>query len=316
MAPAARMAERLFTIAICTFDRAALLDDALASLAAIAAGGPPPFDVLVVDNNSTDDTRGVAGRWGVRAAFPVRYVREPRQGLSVARNRAVRETAAEWLWYVDDDVLFAPGWVDGVVDGLRRFPDAAAFAGAVALAFEPDAPAWLPAAALPYYGRTAHGDVPRLLGPRQYPVGANMGFRRTVLDDVGRFCESLGRVGTMLRSSEESDLVDRLHARGREVAYVPAAGVRHRILPDRASMRWLRRRAYWGGITYVMTNGHAAGGRPRAALRLAARALGTVARATLAHGLSPERQLDYAWQLGTARGYLASAVRGASEPAS
>jgi GT2 family glycosyltransferase len=247
----------------------------------------------------------------------VRRIFEPTQGLSVARNRAVQEAAGEWLWYVDDDVLFAPGWLDAVRDGLRRFPDAAALAGRVVLAFEPAhpaPPAWLPAAALPYYGKTAFGDVPRRLGPTEFPVGANMGFRRTAFRDVGLFDVRLGRRGGVLRSCEESDFVARLRARGHEVAYVPAAEVRHRIGPDRARMRWLLRRAYWGGISYVLTDGRTAGGSSATAVRHAIRALRSVARAALAHGLDRERQIDYAWQLGTAREYLAHAVRGSRPP--
>ena len=78
-------------IAICTLDRAGLLDDALASL--VADGG---VEVLVVDNGSRDATQTVAARWAGRGPFGVRYVREPRAGLSAARNRAVRETAANY----------------------------------------------------------------------------------------------------------------------------------------------------------------------------------------------------------------------------
>jgi glycosyltransferase involved in cell wall biosynthesis len=303
------MPEPVLSIAVCTLNRAALLDDALASLAVPGTRRGAPFEVLVVDNGSTDGTRSVGERWAARAAFPVRYVRETAPGLSAARNRAIREAAAEWLWYVDDDVLFSPGWLDGVLDGLRRFPDASALAGAVTLAFEPAAPAWLPAAALPYYGMTRLGDVPRRLGPTENPVGANMGFRRAVFDAVGLFSEGLGRTGETLRSCEETDLMDRLRQRGLVAAYVPAAEVRHRIRADRATMRWLRRRAYWGGITYVLTNGRAADGETAAALRLATDAIRTVARTALAHGFDPARQLDYAWQLGTAREYLARAVR-------
>jgi GT2 family glycosyltransferase len=210
---------------------------------------------------------------------------------------------------VDDDVLVSPGWLDGVLDGFRRFPEAAALAGAVTLAFEPAAPAWLPAAAYPYYGMTRLGDVPRRLGSTEYPVGANMGFRRAVFDAVGFFDEGLGRTGDTLRSCEESDLLDRLRRDGHAAAYVPGAEVSHRIRADRTTMRWLRRRAYWGGISYVLMDGRAAERHPAAALRLATRAVRTVARTALAHGFDPERQLDYAWELGTAREYLARAVR-------
>ena len=303
------MVERVLSIAVCTFDRAALLDYALRSFATTAARSSASFELLVVDNNSRDGTRAVAERWAARSPFPVRYLFEPTQGLSAARNRAVGEAAGGWIWYIDDDVLLSPGWLDGIVDGLDRFADASVLAGAVTLAFEPPVPAWLPAAALPYYGMTDFGNAPRRLAPTEYPVGANMGVRRAAFDDVGLFRDSLGRVGGSLRSCEESELVDRLRARGHTAAYLPDVEVRHRIGADRATMRWLRRRAYWGGISYVLTDGRAPGDGAGAAVGRALRAVRSVARGAVTRGIDRERQLDYAWQLGTARAHLAEAVR-------
>jgi glucosyl-dolichyl phosphate glucuronosyltransferase len=298
----------LVTVAICTFNRAGMLDDALRSFADTSHGTDVSFEVLVVDNNSADATRAVVQRWA-GSVLPVRYVFEGRQGLSWARNRAVAEAAGEWIWFVDDDVYFAAGWLEGAREGIEFFPQASMLAGRVRLVFEADQPTWLPSSLLPYYGVTAFGDDLRWLNASEEPVGANTAFRRSVFADVGPFRVDLGRVAHVLLSCEETDLVTRLRQRGHRLGYVPRAEVLHRVPQQRATMAWLRRRAYWGGISYVLTDGVSRGASRRRLIRQAWRRVKDVGRAARVNGLSCEDQIDYAWQLGTARQYLAEAAR-------
>jgi glycosyltransferase involved in cell wall biosynthesis len=299
----------LLSVAICTFNRAGLLDDALRSFAATDRPSGVPFELIVVDNNSSDATRAVVERWTARSTFPLRYVFESQQGLSVARNRAVQEAAGHWIWYVDDDVYFSPTWLHGVFGSMTLFPGASALAGSVVVAFEPAQPSWLPLSVLPYYGMTSFGDSPRWLEPLEYPVGANVGFRRAVFDEIGQFRKDLGRHAYSLRSHEEVDLVDRLRARGHKIAYGPAAGVRHRVRGDRATMAWLRRRAYWGGICDGLTDAAARTATRLELIRTAGRTIRTVGRDVLRKGLGPHHQIDYAWRLGRAHQCLAEAAR-------
>jgi len=303
------MRDCLLSIAICTFNRAALLDDALRSFAATDKPSGIPFELLVIDNNSGDNTRSVVERWVARAGFPLRYVFEGKQGLSQARNRAVKEAAGHWIWYVDDDVYFSPGWLEGVLEGVRFFPRASVLAGRVAPAFEPAQPSWLPPSALPYYSMTSFGDEPRWLEPTEYPVGANAAFRRSVFEEVGLFREDLGRSADSLFSSEETDMVIRLYERDHKIGYVPGAEVRHRIPEDRATMSWLRKRAYWGGVSWVLTDGATRGSSRFGLLRKAAWMIQGVGRTALRKGLGLDKQIEYAWQLGMARQYLAEAAR-------
>ena len=234
---------------------------------------------------------------------------EGRQGLSCARNRAVQEAAGEWIWFVDDDVYFSTGWWEGVGEGLGLFPDAAVIAGRVVPAFDGPRPAWLPSSALPYYGLTAFGDEPRLLEPMEYPVGANVAFRKSVFDEIGPFRADLGRIGDGLLSSEETEVVDRLWARGRGIGYAPRAELRHRVSAERTTMSWLRRRAYWGGISYVLTDGVSSGSSRARLIGRAAQGAWRIARGVLTGGLERDDQLVYARELGTVRQYLAEALR-------
>lgn len=303
------MPDLLLSIAICTFNRAALLDDALRSFATIAKPSGIPFEFLVIDNNSSDHTRSVVEQWAARSEFPLRYVFEGKQGLSLARNRAAREAAGDWVWYVDDDVYFSPGWLEGVREGMRCFSRAPVLAGRVVPVFEPVQPNWLPPSAFPYYGITTFGDEPRWLGATEYPVGANVAFRRSVFEEVGPFREDLGRSADSLFSSEETDLVSRLYARGHKIGYVPGAEIRHRILEDRATMSWLRKRAYWGGVSQVLADETPHCSSRFTLLRKAAGKIQNIGRAVFRKGLGLDRQIAYAWQLGMVRQYLIEAVR-------
>jgi glycosyltransferase involved in cell wall biosynthesis len=306
------MHDPLLSIAICTCNRATLLDDALRSFAATAKPSGIAFELLVIDNNSRDRTRLVVEHWAARSEFPLRYIFEGKQGLSRARNRAVKEAVGHWVWYVDDDVYFSPGWLEGVREGMKLFPRASGLAGRVMPVFEPAQPAWLPSSALPYYGVTSFGDEPRWLGAAEYPVGANAAFRRSVFEEVGLFREDLGRSADTLFSSEETDMTIRLYARGHKVGYAPSAEVRHRIPENRATMSWLRKRAYWGGVSQVRADGTIRGSSRVALLCKAAWMVQNISRTVFQKGLGLDRQIAYAWQLGMVRQYLTEAARSGS----
>jgi glycosyltransferase involved in cell wall biosynthesis len=123
------------TIAICTWNRAELLDHTLTSLSEQRVDPAVPFEVLIVDNNSTDDTEAVAHSAGRR--LPLRYVRETTQGLSHARNRALDESRTDLVLFTDDDVLVEAGWTSEFSRASQSFPDAAVLGGPIEPIFPP-----------------------------------------------------------------------------------------------------------------------------------------------------------------------------------
>ena len=302
------MSDPSLSIVVCTLNRARPLKGALASFAAVHK--PPGFayELIVVDNGSTDDTRAVVESFSERVEPGLRYVYEPRPGLSRARNRAIAEATRAWIWFFDDDVVLAPDWLEGVRCGIERFAQSAALGGRVVAAFETTRPAWLSNALLAYYGATDFGDRPRLLADGEYPIGANAGFRRDALEKVGGFREDLGHVGRTFGFNEEPELVDRLRAAGHTAAYVPQAKVDHRIGAERARLSWLLERAYHGGVYLVRAESSHRRATRAGAVRKAARALGTIAVGIARGGITRERQVMYAWQLGMIRQYAADAI--------
>ena len=240
------------SIIICTYNRAQMLNDVLKSFSAQQPVPDITFEIIIVDNNSVDNTRNVVEQWQSQDAYPMHYFLEKKQGSSNARNRAVSEAKGTWLWFLDDDIYIDNNWLQGVADIFRDYPDAMAVAGKITLDFEKPEPEWLPDIAYNYYGQTRFGDQPRLLIRGQYPIAANAAIKRDVFDHIGLFSIDLGRIGNSLISWDETEFFMRLHQSGGQVVYTPHAMVRHRITNKRLTKLWLIRRVFNDGISQVI----------------------------------------------------------------
>ena len=117
------------TVAICTWNRAKLLDATLAQMCKLRIPSGITWELLVVDNNCTDDTPAVVERYADR--LPVRRLDEKNQGMSYARNCAQRAAAADLLLWTDDDVLVDEDWLAAYVRAAARWPNAGYFGGLI-----------------------------------------------------------------------------------------------------------------------------------------------------------------------------------------
>ncbi|MGH9433787.1 MAG: glycosyltransferase family 2 protein, partial [Terriglobia bacterium] len=188
------------SVVICTLNRSRMLGKCIESLTK-QQSAPWTFEVLVVDNGSTDATRGVveAARPGLPA---LRYIYEERQGLSIARNSGMQCARASWIAYLDDDASAATGWCRAIcqtfamlaAEGKREF---ACLGGPVEPVFEEARPAWLSKELEEVYTILDRGELLEPFPPSQVPLGANCAFLREVLVNH-RFNERLGRAGTSM----------------------------------------------------------------------------------------------------------------------
>ena len=235
----------LITVAICTWNRASLLAQTLTAMTELRVPEGTTWELIVVDNNSTDDTpatiSGFAGR------LPIRRVFEPTPGHCNARNRAIAEAAGEYLIWTDDDVLVEPSWLEAYVEGFRRHPSAAFFGGVINPWFPNDPPEWLRRGfdhVATAYAALDHGpeEVPLVSG--RFPFGANMAFR-TRDQRAFPYDPSLGRRPGGMLSGDESDVFRRMAAQGLTGWWVPGSKVRHYIPPDRQTIAYLT--AYFRG---------------------------------------------------------------------
>ncbi len=227
------------TVVVCTRNRSSAL--AVACEGALALGEPFAWELLVVDNGSTDDTREVAESIAARQPGRMRVAVEPTLGLSAARNLGVRLARGPLVLFLDDDAVPAPGWLEAYGRALAREGTLAA-GGPVDPEFAGPLPHWFGDAYLPYVSVWDRGPEPHRLSYNEYPRGANMGFRREAFERCGEFDLRLGRIGRSLRSCEEIELCLRLERAGGEVVYEPGARVRHRVATDRLTPAWLAAR--------------------------------------------------------------------------
>ena len=271
--------------------------------------------VLVVDNNSADETPQVVDRHRAAGAVPgLARVLETEQGLTPARLRGARETSAPWLAFVDDDCVVAERWIEHAVAFARDHPEAAAFGGRVVPTFlepPPSVLGWRGWA----FAEQEHGDVDVAV---RSLVGAGMVVNRAALVETGWTVRPLlqDRTGRRLVSGGDVELARRLAATGRSLWYTPGCELAHMIVPHRTTMphlvrlvaglgaseslaialTWRRSRAAWARAT------------ARAHLRSGRRLMGAGRRALRSREERQDALLTASYELGRCTGAMRVAL--------
>lgn len=240
------------TVVICTWNRCELLRFTLDRLAQIVVPPGIIWELLVVNNNSTDATDEVIASFAGR--LPIRGLFEPTAGKSHALNRAVSEAAGDYIVFTDDDVLVHRDWLAAYVSAFRRWPEAVVFGGPIEPWFPTPPPDWLQRTfpQIKYaFGALDLGAEPRPLGGDDVPFGANMAVRGRE-QRANPYDPSLGpRPGSGLRG-EEITLAKRFLAQGATGWWVPDARVQHYVPPERMTIRHVRK-WYTGWGEYLST---------------------------------------------------------------
>lgn len=189
-------------------------------------------ETIVIDNNSTDHTRAIVE--DISRRTPIRYVHEAEQGLSHARNRALKESRGHYLLFVDDDVELAQGWLAAYREAMLNHCEADFFGGKILPDWRGDRPAWVGEKPLPLIDGLLcwldlGDETRRFVSTESGPFGASFGFTRLLADRVGCFDGSLGCVGRARGRGEESDWIARARAKGAIGVYVANAVCFHRV---------------------------------------------------------------------------------------
>lgn len=236
-------------IVIPTYNRSTLLKNAIASL--LRARVPDELDVkiIVVDNNSTDDTKAVLSDAAERSNN-ISYVFEKRQGRSPALNAGIKAATGDLIGFIDDDEEIDETWYETILSAFTNNP-VDFIGGPYVPRFESEVPNWLPKDHTAVVGIVDGGDkvVPF---DALYPgilMGGNAVFTREVLQRIGPYSTALGRSGTRLLSCEDEDMYERLMAAGARGLYLPHLIVYHFIPSERLTKRYHRSWCFWQSVS-------------------------------------------------------------------
>lgn len=241
------------SIVVCTYNRCKSLKDTLIALKKQVSS--LSLEIIVVDNNSKDETKKVVEEFKTESIRPVHYVFEANQGLSFARNRGVREAKGGLIVFTDDDVLPEKNWVQSLWNAAEEFK-ADCVGGKVEPLWAEDPPVWLENDKERQFSLLALLDKGNdfLVASRPdgaFLGGANMAFKKEIFSDFGFFRTDVGRRGKELLSGEDSDMIRRLIENGKQVVYAPTAVVKHKVPRERMRINYLRNWKFNSGRSIV-----------------------------------------------------------------
>lgn len=241
----------LLTVALCTWNRCALLRQALEQLTHLHIPPGVEWELLVVNNGCTDATDQILAEFKMR--LPLRRLFEPKAGHSHARNRAIYESRGNYILWTDDDVLVGEQWLSSYVTAFQQWPQAVLFGGPIRPHFVSPPQLWLQkawASIADHYGMRDLGDQPFRFEHRdRLPHGANFAVR-THEQRQHLYDPELGHKQGLRVGHEETVVAWELVSMGYEGWWTPTTGVRHQVTPDRMSLQYVRQ-SYFDPARYI-----------------------------------------------------------------
>lgn len=224
------------SVVVCTRNRADSLQNALQSLLRLAMPDGMDYEIVVVNNNSTDDTSQVVQAVANSTTITVREFIETQPGVVYARNRGVEESRGEWVAFFDDDQLAQKDWLSSLIQ-LADEKQCLCVGGAVLLSLPEEQIRNLSPICRMLLGETVNMDSSLKYTPRQTPGAGNMMIHRDVFQQIGLFDAKFNARG------EDTDLFLRMYAENISAWYTPDAIVYHVIPPERLTTDYMLRLA-------------------------------------------------------------------------
>jgi glycosyltransferase involved in cell wall biosynthesis len=232
----------IISVIICSYNRASYISDALDSLYH-QTSGLGPFEVFVVDNNSTDNTAQVFEQW--RLQHPLgqfTYTTEKMQGASYARNTGANLSKGEWLCFIDDDAIAPPNFIENILLHIQNKPFAVGFGGRIIPKYIPSQPKWMSYYVSSLVGNFDYAPIACAFKNEKYPLESNMIVYKNVFDQVGGFNTALpGVVGTLRIGGEGKELFLKIMKIGHTIYYDPSIIVHHVVEVKKLTPEYLYR---------------------------------------------------------------------------
>ncbi|MFZ0737775.1 MAG: glycosyltransferase [Candidatus Acidiferrales bacterium] len=237
---------------VCTFNRCEVLRETLRTLDESQLPPGVDWEVLVVDNNSSDGTRSVCESFVERNPGRFRYFFEPRAGKTFALNTGIANAQGEILAFTDDDVKVDPRWLAEVLRAFEKFA-CAGIAGRIVPVWNSDKPIWYssegPYKLMDAICRYDFGDEPCV--PPVPAYGANLSLKRQMLERYGGFRTDLGPTPGKQNPGEDAEMCRRLVAAGEKFMYAPRAIIYHPVEEKRTKKSYFQSWYFEYGCTMV-----------------------------------------------------------------
>ena len=223
------------SIIVCTYNRVDNLKDCFDCLASQEISSNFSWEVLLVDNNSSDHTQQFTQDYAAQCNFLLRYTFESKQGLSHARNHGINASSGAILIFIDDDIRVSRNWLQSIYNTFDT-QQCDSVGGRIHIESAAKLPKWIKPELYGFLGYQDFGNEPHPIdGYKEFPFGGNMAIRRSIFNKVGLFDTEMGRKGTGLKKEElfkgeETDFFHRLADAGGKFYYQPDALVLHKIL--------------------------------------------------------------------------------------
>lgn len=238
---------RPVSVIVCTHNRGTLLPRVLGQI----RGQNYPrdaFEIIVVDHHSIDNTRQVVQRLTEEPGVPIRYVAEPRHGITLARNRGAEEAHYPYLAYLDDDCTVKPDWLKQIAGGFELDERVVAVGGQVLLHWDHPRPSWLSSEMDTWMAANGYlGNHPRILSINEHIVEGNMAVNHTAWKAAGGFLGMEQFGSRNMAAGEVLFLQHKLYQQGGKIAFVPDAIAYHHV--GKQTLQQMVQRLYWQGVS-------------------------------------------------------------------
>lgn len=235
------------TVAVCTYNRQALLRNALDSLIEQKTEDRFNYEIVVIDDGSTDDTKNVVAEIAQKSSVPVRYFYETGVGIARARNKSTYEARGQWIAFFDDDQLAEANWLIELFKTAQQ-TDSLCIGGARLLRLSSQPSNHLHRICRAFLGEMIVNKVEQKRDRKFFPDTGNTLVHRTVFDTVGGFDES------MLWGGSDLDFFRKVRMAGFDVWQTPGAVVYHVITPYRLEKDYLTTIAQRSGVNLALTD--------------------------------------------------------------
>jgi glycosyltransferase involved in cell wall biosynthesis len=242
------------SVIICTYNRSTSLKRTLESIAALSVPNDLEWELLIVDNDSKDDTRETVESFRESRPFRIYYMKEEKHGLSHARNRGIRASRGKLIAFTDDDTTVDKNWAATIVKAFSEY-DVQCIGGKILPIWEKPVPGWLSEELHDRLALLDYGNSPfYMIKPLIW--GANLAVRADTFEKYGLFSTDRGRLPNKLYSGEETHFIGRLLERGGTVLYMPDAIVHHFIAPERMRKNYFRKWMFQHGELHGLLVGN------------------------------------------------------------